>query len=245
MFKENKIYIIIFLTLIISILIPNTSYGNSAEPPSILIIVPNAPNDLEVSARTGDNVIKGREINKLIETHYTFYNSQIKMASRHKDIDYIFTISTGDISYEIALEKPVASYNNIYTLDLDAQILTPGKLLSRSILLVAMRIILTLIIEGIVFWKFGFRNKESWIAFIIINLITQGALNIWINGFDPSSSYMIFSLILAEIIIFITEMILFPIFVKEHSKSKKAAYVFIANIVSLIAGGYIITILPI
>jgi hypothetical protein len=240
MFKENKIFTIVFLVIFISISISNISYANSAEPPSILIIVPNAPDDLEISIETEGTFTKARETGKLIETYYTFYSHEIRMASEHT-----FTISTEDIKYEISLEKPLESYNNIYTLDLDAQTLIPGKLLSRSILLVSMRIILTLIIEGILFWQFGFRNKESWIAFLMINLVTQGALNIWINGFPPITSYLFFTLIFAEIIIFIVEILSFLIFVKEHSRSEKVSYVLAANILSLILGGYIITKLPI
>ncbi|SNS90073.1 hypothetical protein SAMN05446037_102641 [Anaerovirgula multivorans] len=240
MVKENKIFTIVILAIFISMFTVHSSYGNSAEPPSILIIVPNAPDDLEISVGTGDAFTEARETNKLIETHYTFYSREIRMVS-----DYTFTISTGNINYEIALEKPLKLYNNIYTLDLDAQTLTPGKLLSRSILLVSMRIILTLIIEGILFWQFGFRNKESWIAFLMINLVTQGALNIWINGFPPAQSYLVFSLIFAEIIIVIVEILSFLILVKEHSGPRKVSYALVANVLSLIAGGYIITMLPI
>lgn len=240
MFKGNKIFTIVFLAIFISMFTFYISYGNSAEPPSILIIVPNAPDDLEISIGTGDTFTEARETKKLIETHYTFYSREIRIVS-----DYTFTISTGDINYEIALEKPLKSYNNIYTLDLDAQTLMPGKLLSRSILLVSMRIILTLIIEGILFWQFGFRNKKSWIAFLMINLVTQGALNIWINGFPPTQSYLVFSLIFAELIIVVVEILSFLILVKEYSRPRKVSYVLVANVLSLIAGGYIITMIPI
>lgn len=240
MFKINKIFIIVCLSVFISIFMQNFSYANSAEPPSILIIVPNAPDDLEISIGVEDTFTKARKTDKLIETYYTFYYREIKMAS-----EYIFTISTGDINYNISIEEPLKSYNNIYTLDLKSQTLTPGKLLSRSILLVTMRIALTLMIEGIIFWIFGFRKKESWIAFFIINLITQGALNVWINGLTPIMSYLLFSLIFAEIKIIIVEMLLFLNFVKEFSRSKTILYVLVSNILSLIVGGYIITILPI
>ncbi|WP_041720471.1 hypothetical protein [Alkaliphilus metalliredigens] len=240
MFKKNRMFIIVLLTIFISILTSNISYGNSAEPPSILIIVPNAPNDLEITIGSGDTSAKARETNKLIETHYTFYSHEIRMAS-----DYTLRISTGELKYEIPLEKPIKSYNNIYTLDLDGQTLTPGKLLSRSISLVTMRVILTLLIEGALFWQFGFKNKQSWIAFLMINLVTQGALNIWINGFPPMQSYILFSLIFAEIIIISAEIFAFLMFIKEHSRSVKVSYVIAANVLSLIVGGYIITILPI
>ncbi len=240
MFKKSKVLIILLLLIFISISIPSISYGNSAEPPSILIIVPDAPDDLEISIGDGNAFTKAGKTDKIIETYYTFYSRELEKAA-----DYTFNISTGDIDYEITLEKPLRMYSNIYTLDLEAQTLIPGRLLSRSILLVSMRIVSTIIIEAVVFMIFGFREQRSWSTFLIINLLTQGALNIWINGFFPISSYLIFSLIFAEIIVFIVETLLFLRLIREHSKLRRILYVFVANLLSLIAGGYIITILPI
>lgn len=239
MIQRKKLWNLILLVICILITIPNFSYGNSAEPPSILIIVPNAPRDLEVSMKINNSIVKGRKVNKLIENQYTFYYREIKMAPA-----YILTIETGDHQYGIPFEKPITAYNNVYTLNLDTQTLAIGKLPSRSVILVSIRVILTLLIEGAIFFLFKFREKASWTAFLMINLMTQGALNLWINGFRPNG-YVILVLIFAEIIILIAEMVLFPIWVKEHSKARKSAYVFISNIASLFVGGYLITILPI
>ena len=228
------------MAIIMSIFITSISFGNSAEPPSIVIIVPNAPKDLEISIGSIDTYKEAGKIDKFIETYYTFYSRDLKMTA-----DYTFKINTGDINFDITLVKPVNYHNNIFTLDLDNQTLTPGKLLSRSVILISLRIILTLIIEAIIFWLYGFRQKKSWIAFLVINLLTQGALNIWLNGFTPLQSYLIFSLIFAEFFIFIAEILLFQVFINEQRKSDRVLYVLVANTLSLIAGGYIITILPI
>jgi hypothetical protein len=214
--------------------------GNSAEPPSILIIVSNAPDDLEISIGEDNTNIKANKTSKIIERYYTFYSEDLRMAK-----DYTINISTGESNFEILLEEPLKTYNNIFTLNLDNQTLVPGKLMSRSILLVSLRIILTLIIEAIVFWLFGFRNKRSWIAFLIINLITQGALNIWLNGAAPLVSYLIFTLIFGEMLVFIAEIIMFLVLIKEHRPMRTLLFVITANFLSLFAGGYIITVLPI
>ena len=240
MTKKPKLLSVVLFTIIMSIFVSSISLGNAAEPPSIVIIVPNAPNNLEISVGSGDTYKKAGKIDKFIETYYTFYSRDLKMAA-----DYTFKIETGDINFDITFVKPVNYHNNIFTLDLDYQTLTPGKLLSRSILLISLRIILTLIIEAIIFWLYGFRQKKSWIVFIAINLVTQGALNIWLNGFTPLESYLIFGLLFAEIFIFIAEILLFQVFINEQRKSDRVLYVLVANTLSLIAGGYIITILPI
>lgn len=237
---KPKLLSVVLITIIISIFLSSISLRNSAEPPSIVIIVPNAPNNLEISIGSGDTYAKARKVDKLIETQFIFYSRELSMAS-----DYTFKINTKDINYDITLEKPINSYNNIFTLDLDNQTLTPGKLLSRSILLVSIRIILTLIIEAIIFWLYGFRHKKSWIAFLAINLVTQGALNIWLNGFAPINSYLFLTLIFAEFFIIIAEATLFLALIKEQSKSARVLYVLVANTLSLIAGGYAITLLPI
>jgi len=199
MLKNVKLVSIRIISIIFFLFLFNAPcYANSAEPPSILIIVPNASDNLEVSIESGGNVYKSQKIDKLIESYYVFYSSEIK-----KSNDYVIVVSSEDERFEINLDKSLKKYNNIFTLDLNNETLTEGKLLPRSILLVVMRVVLTLLIEAIIFWMFGFRKKESWIAFLAINLVTQGALNIWINGFRPVQSYIVFSLIFGEIFVFI------------------------------------------
>lgn len=241
MHKKSKLFLaIILFMLLTTAVVTYTCYGNSAEPPSILIIVPNAPEDIEISIGSDNTYAKANKTDKFIERYYTFYSQDLRNAN-----EYIININTGDSSFEISLEEPLKSYNNIFTLDLVNQTLTPGKLLSRSIILVFLRITLTLLIEAIVFWLFGFRCKKSWIAFFTINLITQGALNIWLNGFDPLESYLVFTLIFGEILVFIAEIIAFLVIIKEHRLMRTLLYVITANFLSLFAGGYIITVLPI
>lgn len=238
--RKKKLLLTMALSMLMVIVLVSVCYGNSAEPPSILIIVPNAPEDLEISIGSGNTNMKANMRDKIIEKYYAFYSSDLMIAK-----DYNINVSTKEGSFEIALEEPFEKYNNIYTLNLEDQTLTPGKLLSRSILLVSMRIILTLAIEAIIFRLFGFKNKKSWIAFLIINLITQGALNIWLNGFAPLASYLVFTLIFGEILVFIAEIIAFSALIKEHRRMRTFLYVITANFLSLFAGGYIITVLPI
>lgn len=91
----------------------------------------------------------------------------------------------------------------------------------------------------------GFREKKSWISFLQINLFTQSLLNIWINSSSLVSSYIIMKLIFGEFFVYIFEFFAFLFLVKEHSRLKKILYVLIANSISLVFGGYLITILPI
>jgi hypothetical protein len=140
----------------------------------------------------------------------------------------------------------VQSYSSVYTLNFSTQEITPGEYPLRSVLLVSIRVLLTLLLEGIIFWLLGFRQKRSWLIFLVINLITQGALNIWLNsGSSPLPGYLLFGLIIGEFFVFATEMIAFPLLIKEQKKSQVLLYAVFANLVSLIAGVFIISILPV
>lgn len=50
---------------------------------------------------------------------------------------------------------------------------------------------------------------------------------------------------MGEFFVFLAEMIIFPIFVKEQGKLCAFFHAIIANLVSLVAGGFIITFLPV
>ncbi len=239
MYKSNRILFAIILSILTVFAATAISFGNSAEPPSILIIVPDAPDDLEIEMFSNDKYIKADKLDKTLEKYYTFSLHDLEGLSKYK-----FKISTEDSSFEILLDEPLQGYNNVFTLNIKKQTLTSGKLFSRTLKLVSLRITLTLIIEGLIFLSFGYREKRSWIIFLVINLLTQGFLNIWLNGFTPMKSYIFFALIFGEIWVFIAEAIGFSIFIKEHNRSKTIGYVLLANFLSLIAGGYLISLLP-
>jgi hypothetical protein len=196
-----KLARIIFLSLIAFLLIiPGVEtadcYGNSAEPPSILIIAANAPDDLEIILLP-DN-IKAFKTSRSYETYYYFYSHQLQ------SVEYTFRITTGGESFLVELEHPLQKYNNIYTLNLGNKTLSPGKSFSRSAFLIFSRVVLTLLVEGLLFFLFGYRQRRSWLVFITVNLLTQLTLFICLNGTSPfNAEYIIFTLILAEILIFI------------------------------------------
>lgn len=216
------------------------SFGNSAEPPSIVIIVPDAPDDLRISVVKDGEVIFAGITDKIVDRYYEFYFSQLPGSS-----EYIFDISYGNENFKIRLDNLPERYNNVYTLNLRDNTLIPGKLKLRTATLVVVRVVMTLMLEGLIFWLFAFRKKESWIAFLLINMMTQIALNIWITGFPINIGYSIIGLFFMEILIVIFEIALFIRLVSEHSNPRKAIFVLLANTVSFIAGGYMITLLPI
>ena len=237
----KMLLVILVLILIFNV---NTSvcYANSAAPPSILIIVHNAPNDLVITL--GSN--QAHRKNTLVESYFTLYVSGLKPS------DYTLSVTSNGQTFEITTH--LNQYNNVFTLDLANRTLTSGESFSlpRTTALLVVQIVLTLVIEGIVFFLFGYRKKKSWLIFLILNLLTQGVLYVWLAQNNASavqhfthSSYFILSLVIGELFVFIAEIIGFLVFVNEHPRPRTVAYVIAANLLSLIAGGYIITYIPV
>ena len=237
---KQLLLIMILCTLMISIL-PITVRANSAEPPSLVILINNPPDDLSIVmvSNVNETVAKIRRV--AWEGYYVFYSRDMQVSS-----DYTFRVTTNGQSFECKLDGPLDYYNNVATLDVFNRELTPGKYPFRAALLVLIRLLLTLMLEGMMFLCFRFRQKKSWLIFFAINLVTQVALNVCLNsGGSLIPSYLIFDLIIGEFFVFTAEMIAFPLLIKEHKKSYTVSYAIIANFISLIAGSYIISILPV
>lgn len=237
---KRWLLVMVLCMLMISIL-PAAAAANSAEPPSLVILINNPPDDLSIVLTSNEKQPEARVRRVAWEGYYGFYSRDIKSSDK-----FTFKVTTKGKSFECTIDTPLQSYNNVFTLDISDGELKPGTYPFRTVLLVSIRLLLTLLIEGVIFWVYSFRQKRSWLIFLAINLITQGALNIWLNrGGTPMSSYLIFELIIGEFFVFAIEMIAFPIFIKEHKKIHTLSYAFIANLMSLIAGGFIISFLPI
>jgi len=103
-----------------------------------------------------------------------------------------------------------------------------------------LRMLLTLLIELIVLYLFGFRKKATFMFVIGMNIFSQVALNIatiwsFYLSYDYGYQYAI-NFIIGEFLIFIIEPIMVSVFVKEHHKFRKIAYSLCANTASLVIG---------
>lgn len=153
------------------------------------------------------------------------------------------------VSQDKTFDVPIntgKTFNNYFTLDLENQTLTSVRSLPGVKSIPFLMIILTLLIEGIVFYIFGYRQKRSWLIFLGVNLVTQLALITWLGGSSSlANMYAIFGLIIGEIGVLIIEMIAFGLLLRERGPLRRMSYVFLANILSLFIGGYIISIFAI
>lgn len=236
---------ILFILLVIMVaniagLTSGITFANSAEPPALIIVVPGATDDLTVYIEGTSGLLEGRKVHYFTEAQFMFYKNEIPSTDIQK-----ITVKSKDQQFELSIEKGMNRYRSVYTIDTYRQTIIEGTTTGREAILVGARVGLTLIIEGAIFWLFGFRNRRSWLMFLLINLLTQGILNLWLGLQPMAQSYLIFSLVFAEAFVLIGELFLFNAFVKEHTVARRNIYVALANFASLVLGGYLITWLPI
>ncbi len=234
-------YLTLLFLLLTVLSLAGSALANSAEPPSLIIITSRAPEGTVVTAFTSQGKIDGTSRSAAWERYSVFYfhgqdmgqNITLHVSGPEKEFDVLLDASS------------LRSYNHVLTINYVTETISAGKLLTRSILLIGLRVLLTLICEGLLFYLFGYRQKQSWIIFLLINLITQTGLNIWINTASPVASYLLLGLIFIEILVMIAEIIAFLICIREHRKLRTVCYVLAANLTSLILGGCLITMLPV
>jgi hypothetical protein len=228
---------IVILSVLFFATVSSVCYANSLPPPTVSIIVSHPPKDIELHIGSE----KAQRITKIFESYFIFY-----LGFENAEYDAL-TVTWNDSNFEIALPQ-LQQYNNVFTLDLAKRTLSRGTSWARPYEFAAITIILTLSIEGLIFFLFGYRKIRSWIVFLVTNIVTQGFLYIWLNSeFYPLvNSYffpILFNLIIGEILVLIIETAAFLILVRERSRWVTFLYVIAANFASLVVGGILINAL--
>ena len=175
---KQRLLPIAMLLLTVIILLPFPVHANSAEPPSLIVVVTGAPSDVSVTLSAESGVHEGARRQVMMDTYFAFYRAVI---GRPQEIT--LTVTSGERQFSQRMDAQLfTGYNSVVTIDYAKQTLSVGYLPLRTALITALRVLLTLLIEGGIFFLFGFRGKRSWVVFLIINLITQGLLNLALNS---------------------------------------------------------------
>jgi hypothetical protein len=105
----------------ITVCFPAAVYANSAEPPALVVIIKNAPEDIKVSI-AGDNGLKeARKKTVAWETYYAFYRSSLG----DRD-EIILNVSGNGESFVKTVDlQQVREYDKIVTLDFESQTWSP------------------------------------------------------------------------------------------------------------------------
>ena len=238
------------LTLCMTVLFVFPVFANSAEPPCLTIVVVNAPDDLALALEDANHKeafqlktrksVRGWETYFRLDTLYPMDYSKETLGNA--------TLSAVCSEYTVTCALPADAqreYNNLVILDPETQTVRSGTYPGRYAVIVTMRVAATLILEGIVFFLFGLRERRSWGMFVLINLVTQAFLNVAFAGTDYEAYMMMYLYAAVEIVVFLVEMSAFPVAVREQSRKRMVVYALAANAVSLFAGGLLLSYLPV
>ncbi len=243
--KKLAAFLICFL-LLTTVTVP--AFANSAEPPGFIILCNDLPEDAEITLvipnDQEDDGWEGshRRVDKLWETQYRLW---VGPFSNDLEGAYI-RVSSSEKTFTCPLPGgPDYTYNTVLTLDYAAQTLTLGQNPWRQVLLTVIRVVLTLLIEALIFFAYGFRQKRSWILFLVINLLTQAWLNSIINTHAFGSGYWMLILYGMEAVIFLAEAASFALLGREKEGKERIDCAVVANLLSLILGLLLINQLPI
>jgi len=251
------------LVCCLTVLLALPVFANSAEPPCLTIVVVSAPDDLELALEDA-NYEEAYQLSKQKsvrgwETYFRFRYSHVTFPGKESadDVDLSelrLAVTTGGNTTLLDLpDQTFAHYNNVLLLDLSelkqfpdafpSQYMLRSELYAgRMVLIIGMRVILTLLIEGILFWAFGYREKHSWGVFFCFNVLTQLVLNLLLGG-ASMDSYVLFGYYLIEAGIVVFEAFAYWNTLKEK-RGRSIPYALCANAASLVIGALMITNLP-
>ncbi len=106
-----------------------------------------------------------------------------------------------------------------------------------------VRLVLTIVVELGIALLFGYRERKLILFIIVVNVITQIVLNLALNITNFHSSDIMFFVfyVLMEVVVFITEAVLYTWYLKKNSQiaissSSLVIYALTANAVSFILG---------
>ena len=173
----------------------------------------------------------GRELRPGVRSHYFFYTGI--------PTDYQILVVTE--SGETWLSPPCArrALQSSVTVDWEARtVMVPS--VARSYLLQFLCTLLpTLLLEGAVLLLFGYRRRRSFLTFLWVNLLTQGAMSLYLavrlttGGF---SGWILFAYVPMELAILLAELLLYRRFLPEQGKTEATLYAVCANLASALLG---------
>ena len=115
---------------------------------------------------------------------------------------------------------------------------TPPPL--RFLIRLAATLIPTLLIEGALFWLFGFRERRGWLVFLAVNTATQVGLHLAVGSILPQAGWHFLNytltILIPELIVWVAEAAAYAFLLREHSRGRRVGYAFAANFASFVLG---------
>ncbi len=143
------------------------------------------------------------------------------------------------------------AFDSYYTVDMHE--LQSGKLAARrsydyrgEIFSLVVRILLTILVEILVAWLFGFRSARELLLLVGVNALTQVGMNVYLNLvlYRNGALAFLLSYINLEIFIFLGEAVLYCILLRRcvSYPKRRIFYVFYALVANLLSFGVGVTL---
>ena len=255
--EKRKAFRIALVAAILLCLLPVGAAANGAMGPDMTIIVIGGPEDLTIDIVKTDGINEGRihlegAVQIGFERRYRVDYLREWTAHPKEELLQNATKTTLEVrgtglSWDIPADGiEYKGYSHLVTLDVGSRKVIPGQPPWRQPLLIGIRVVFTLLVEGIAFYCFGYRRKGSWAVFILINILTQTGLS-FLMAQAEFGIYLLSLLVyfVAEPLIFIVEALAYVFLLREKSWKRGMDCALSANAASLFLGLLLCAFVPI
>ena len=219
--------------------------------PGLLIFVINAPKDLKLFTQFRNSALpepqEMQRTSRYWETYYNYYYQQLPGRFDEDFIGAKLIVRSSQYSYELPIPRDpeMRVDKRMMSLDLKQGTLIYGEPGWRAPLSVAGRVLLTLVLEGAVFFLFGLRDKMSWLGFFILNLITHSLLSSFlVHPIEAKGDF--FMLVSYSVAIILVEAGIYYFTFREVELSPKMLlFALVANLVGFFLGNLIMPYFPV
>ncbi len=247
----------LFVCLWLLAMVPLPAAANAAPGPDLTLVVMGGPEDLTIDIVKTDGVNQGRvhlEGARPVgwERRYVVRYMYDWTIEPEAELDWtaantILEVRGTGVHWDIPMDGiEYMGYSHLVTLDVGKGVVISGQPAWRQPLLVGIRVVFTLLVEGVVFYGFGYRRKRSWAVFILINILTQTGLG-FLMAQAEFGIYLLSLLVyfVAEPVIFLTEAWVYALALRAKTGKRGIGCALAANTASLFAGLLLFAFLPI
>lgn len=226
--------------------------------PALTVVAPFAPADLKMTVTIFKNTYadhrvipvkmearrKGWEMQYFLRREMvygvrTWYGNAYDLKDATLTLEYNGESRTFPISDEFLSERSADDRIRINWRTGRMSALSP----LRTPLLLLMWSAIAIAVEAVVLWFYGYRDKQSWKALIIVNLITQSAHHLLITGTDVDAD-LIRMYGISMPLLFLVEMIAFLFSIEEHDHNRTVSFAVTANVASQAVMIPLMSVLP-
>ena len=262
--KLKRFLISLYAVLLLLAAFPTRAWAirpgtGSYHPPCITLLVYNAPEGLTASIEM-ESVGKRFPVTmeketRLWETQFRVFREGVfaKSAWFGNEKDFLNAVlilhtESGDIELPIPADELTHGGNEDFlSYNFRTGAFQVGMYGWRMPLLFALRMVLLLLVKSLLLYLYRYRRESSWRRFFIANLISLGAVNLFINSWggtiDASSAYP--ALLVAMLVVLLFEIVTQVLLLDEYDPDTATNFTVAGNVTSCVLLFLIVTYFPV